>query len=163
MKLSKVHVIITSGLTQTSDVFWFGKKYISEFCLRVNTSTVNWRRLAYAPFEFYFQHLRNHLASGARSLTNMSSMWNPPSPYLLTFWHFTLWHEKRFFRKWMGYNRCIQALPFFLDAWWCLMQKKFINRKRENKRISADFIGEPFFTFFFASSAHACHSLIKLS
>ena len=114
MKLSKVHVIITSGLTQTSAVFWFGKKYISEFCLRVYTSTVNSRRLAYAPFEFYFQHLRNHLASGARSLTNMSSMWNPPSPYLLTFWHFTLWHEKRFFRKWMGYNRCIQALPFFL-------------------------------------------------
>lgn len=114
MKLSKVHVIITSGLTQTSAVFWFGKKYISEFCLRVYTSTVNSRRLTYAPFEFYFQHLRNHLASGARSLTNMSSMWNPPSPYLLTFWHFTLWHEKRFFRKWMGYNRCIQALPFFL-------------------------------------------------
>lgn len=28
-------------------------------------------------------------------------------------------------------------------------QKKFINRKRENKRISADFIGEPFSTFFF--------------
>ena len=111
MKLSKVHVIITSGLTQTSAVFWFGKKYISEFCLRVYTSTVNSRRLAYAPFEFYFQHLRNHLASGARSLTNMSNMWNPPSPYLLTFWHFTLWHEKRFFRKWMGYNRCIQALP----------------------------------------------------
>lgn len=114
MKLSKVHVIITSGLTQTSAVFWFGKKYISEFCLRVYTSKVNSRRLAYAPFEFYFQHLRNHLASGARSLTNMSSMWNPPSPYLLTFWHFTLWHEKWFFRKWMGYNRCIQALPFFL-------------------------------------------------
>ena len=71
MKLSKVHVIITSGLTQTSAVFWFGKKYISEFCLRVYTSTVNSRRLAYAPFEFYFQHLRNHLASGARSLQHV--------------------------------------------------------------------------------------------
>ena len=114
MKLSKVHVIITSGLTQISVVFCFEKKYISEFCLRVYTSTVNSRRLAYAPFEFYFQHLWHNLASRAQSLTDMSSMWNPPSPYLLTFWHFTLWHEKRFFRKWMGYNRCIQALPFFL-------------------------------------------------
>ena len=57
MKLSKVHVIITSGLTQISVVFCLEKKYISEFCLRVYTSTVNSRGLAYAPFEFYFQHL----------------------------------------------------------------------------------------------------------
>ena len=110
MKLSKVHVIITSGLTQISVVFCFEKKYISEFCLRVYTSTVNSRGLAYAPF----QHLWHNLASRAQSLTDMSSRWNPPSPYLLTFWHFTLWQEKRFFRKWMGYNRCIQAHPFFL-------------------------------------------------
>ena len=113
MKLSKVHVIITSGLTQTSAVFWFGKKYISEFCLRVYTSTVNSRRLAYAPFEFYFQHLRNHLASGARSLTNMSSMWNPPSPYLLTFWHFTLWNEKRFSESGWGITDAYRLSPSF--------------------------------------------------
>ena len=52
MQSSKVHVVITSGLTQTSAVFCFGKKYISEFCLRVYASTVNSRRLTYAPFEF---------------------------------------------------------------------------------------------------------------
>lgn len=114
MQSSKVHVVITSGLTQTSAVFCFGKKYISEFCLRVYASTVNSRRLTYAPFEFYFQDLWHHLASRARSLTNTSSMWNLPSRYLLTFWHFTFWHEKRFFRKWMGYKRCLQTLPFFL-------------------------------------------------
>ena len=31
-------------------------------------------------------------------LNRMLNMWNPPSPHLLTFWHF--WHKKLFFRKW---------------------------------------------------------------
>ena len=40
-------------------------------------------------------------ASRAQCLTNMSSIWNPRAPHLLTFWHImTFWQEKRFFRKW---------------------------------------------------------------
>ena len=39
-------------------------------------------------------------ASRAQCLTNMSSIWNPRAPHLLTFWHImTFWQEKRFFRK----------------------------------------------------------------
>ena len=42
----------------------------------------------------------NHLLSCAQILTNMSSMWRPPTPHLSTFWHLKFCHEKRFFKKW---------------------------------------------------------------
>ena len=50
-----------------------------------------------------------------RSRKNMSSRWNPHTPYLLTPWHLTFWHKKRFFRKWADWGiwklRCSQTLP----------------------------------------------------
>ena len=38
------------------------------------------------------QHLMNHLALRMKSLTNMSSMWTPPTLCLLMFWRLTFWH-----------------------------------------------------------------------
>lgn len=49
-------------------------------------------------FITYITHLTLH----TQSLANMLSMWNPPTPHLLMFWHLTFWHQKQFFRKWKG-------------------------------------------------------------
>ena len=42
----------------------------------------------------------NHLPSCAQILTNMSSMWNPPTTHLSTFLHLKFCHQKLFFKKW---------------------------------------------------------------
>ena len=52
----------------------------------------------------YLKIYVNHLASSAQTPTNMSSMWNLPTPYLLKFRELTFWHEKRFFRKWADWG-----------------------------------------------------------
>ena len=70
---------------------------------------------------WYFNTYINHLTLSVQSLTNMSSMWNPLTLHLLTFWHLTFWHEKWLWRKWAGQSpwmrylkRCLQALPLSL-------------------------------------------------
>ena len=47
----------------------------------------------------YFNTYANHLLSCSQILTNMSSMWNPSTPHLSTFWHLKFSHEKRFSRS----------------------------------------------------------------
>lgn len=118
MKLSKVHVIITSGLTQISVVFCFERKYISEFCLRVYTSTVNSRRLAYAPFEFYFQHLWHNLASRAQSLTRVWQTCQACETLLhRIFWRFDISHfdtKNGFSESGWGITDAYRLSPSFL-------------------------------------------------
>ena len=77
---------------------------------------------------WYFNTYINHLTLSVQSLTNMSSMWNPLTLHLLTFWHLTFWHEKWFWGKWAGQlpwlrylKRCLQALRFSLPAFFRLI------------------------------------------
>ena len=72
----------------------------------------------------------DHLPSCAQILTNMSSMWNPPTPHLSTFWHLKFCHEKLFFkigRIWV-LEKVVTGLPpsFFLpffahSLFYCLL------------------------------------------
>ena len=83
-------------------------KHYFQYFLRY---TCSWYTLWLVNCDRLLQYLRQSFGFARAVEKNMSSRWNPQTPHLLTPWHLTFWHKKRFFQE-MGGLRYLKTEMF---------------------------------------------------